>query len=148
MFYLDLVASLKPEYVAPLVLWLCHEQCQENGGLFEVRGKITPYFCHSVSCSILSFFSGLSENSNALGFIGREHLFDVCSSSQISSAFRLVQAGLVNVSSFSEGMSGCVCDIYKPSFSCMCGTVLCSDPLFICVCLFTQCAGNVHRVAF
>ncbi|XP_061585399.1 peroxisomal multifunctional enzyme type 2 [Cololabis saira] len=34
----DLVASLKPEYVAPLVLWLCHEQCQENGGLFEVGG--------------------------------------------------------------------------------------------------------------
>ncbi|GAA6223105.1 peroxisomal multifunctional enzyme type 2 [Lates japonicus] len=32
----DLVASLKPEYVAPLVLWLCHDQCQENGGLFEV----------------------------------------------------------------------------------------------------------------
>ncbi|XP_049435629.1 peroxisomal multifunctional enzyme type 2 [Epinephelus fuscoguttatus] len=32
----DLVASLKPEYVAPLVLWLCHEQCQENGGLFEL----------------------------------------------------------------------------------------------------------------
>ncbi|KAJ8285261.1 hypothetical protein GJAV_G00024770 [Gymnothorax javanicus] len=32
----DLVAALKPEYVAPLVLWLCHEQCQENGGLFEV----------------------------------------------------------------------------------------------------------------
>ncbi|KAI5094952.1 peroxisomal multifunctional enzyme type 2 [Silurus meridionalis] len=32
----DLVESLKAEYVAPLVLWLCHEQCQENGGLFEV----------------------------------------------------------------------------------------------------------------
>uniref|UniRef100_A0A665TJ56 Hydroxysteroid (17-beta) dehydrogenase 4 n=1 Tax=Echeneis naucrates TaxID=173247 RepID=A0A665TJ56_ECHNA len=32
----DLVASLKPEYVSPLVLWLCHDQCQENGGLFEV----------------------------------------------------------------------------------------------------------------
>ncbi|XP_053182029.1 peroxisomal multifunctional enzyme type 2 [Scomber japonicus] len=32
----DLVESLKPEYVAPMVLWLCHEQCQENGGLFEV----------------------------------------------------------------------------------------------------------------
>lgn len=31
----DLVASLKPEYVAPVVLWLCHEQCQENGSLFE-----------------------------------------------------------------------------------------------------------------
>lgn len=32
----DLLVSLKPEYVAPLVLWLCHQQCQENGGLFEV----------------------------------------------------------------------------------------------------------------
>uniref|UniRef100_A0A668ASW3 Hydroxysteroid (17-beta) dehydrogenase 4 n=1 Tax=Myripristis murdjan TaxID=586833 RepID=A0A668ASW3_9TELE len=32
----DLVESMKPEYVAPLVLWLCHEQCKENGGLFEV----------------------------------------------------------------------------------------------------------------
>lgn len=34
--HLDLVESLKAEYVAPLVLWLCHEDCQESGGLFEV----------------------------------------------------------------------------------------------------------------
>uniref|UniRef100_A0A2K5Q3U3 Peroxisomal multifunctional enzyme type 2 n=1 Tax=Cebus imitator TaxID=2715852 RepID=A0A2K5Q3U3_CEBIM len=32
----DLIEALKPEYVAPLVLWLCHESCEENGGLFEV----------------------------------------------------------------------------------------------------------------
>ncbi|KAG7481477.1 hypothetical protein MATL_G00067070 [Megalops atlanticus] len=32
----DLLESLKAEYVAPLVLWLCHEQCQETGSLFEV----------------------------------------------------------------------------------------------------------------
>ncbi|XP_034374302.1 peroxisomal multifunctional enzyme type 2 [Arvicanthis niloticus] len=32
----DLVEALKPEYVAPLVLWLCHESCEENGSLFEV----------------------------------------------------------------------------------------------------------------
>lgn len=32
----DLVQSLKSEYVAPLVLWLCHDHCKENGGLFEV----------------------------------------------------------------------------------------------------------------
>ncbi|XP_074137625.1 peroxisomal multifunctional enzyme type 2 [Sminthopsis crassicaudata] len=32
----DLVDALKPDYVAPLVLWLCHESCEENGGLFEV----------------------------------------------------------------------------------------------------------------
>ncbi|XP_068103202.1 peroxisomal multifunctional enzyme type 2 [Hyperolius riggenbachi] len=32
----DLLDALKPEYVTPLVLWLCHESCQENGSLFEV----------------------------------------------------------------------------------------------------------------
>jgi len=32
----ELVAALKPDYVAPLVAYLCHESCSENGGLFEV----------------------------------------------------------------------------------------------------------------
>lgn len=32
----DMLDAFKPEYVAPLVLWLCHESCKENGGLFEV----------------------------------------------------------------------------------------------------------------
>ena len=34
----ELLAALKPEYVTPLVLWLCHESCEETGGLFEVGG--------------------------------------------------------------------------------------------------------------
>ena len=32
----DLVEALKPDFVAPLVGYLCHEACEENGGLFEV----------------------------------------------------------------------------------------------------------------
>ncbi|XP_074056990.1 peroxisomal multifunctional enzyme type 2 isoform X2 [Macrotis lagotis] len=32
----DLLDALKPDYVAPLVLWLCHESCEENGSIFEV----------------------------------------------------------------------------------------------------------------
>uniref|UniRef100_A0A7M4FDS5 Peroxisomal multifunctional enzyme type 2 n=1 Tax=Crocodylus porosus TaxID=8502 RepID=A0A7M4FDS5_CROPO len=32
----DMLDAFKPEYVSPLVLWLCHESCQENGSLFEV----------------------------------------------------------------------------------------------------------------
>lgn len=32
----ELVDALKPEFIAPLVVWLCHESCQENGSLFEV----------------------------------------------------------------------------------------------------------------
>lgn len=32
----DLVAALKPDYVAPLVAYLCHESCKENGQIFEV----------------------------------------------------------------------------------------------------------------
>ncbi|HEY5147072.1 MAG TPA: SDR family NAD(P)-dependent oxidoreductase, partial [Polyangiaceae bacterium] len=34
----DLVAALKPEFVSPVVAWLCHESCEENGSLFEVGG--------------------------------------------------------------------------------------------------------------
>ena len=32
----ELVEQLKPEFVSPLVAWLCHDECEENGGLFEV----------------------------------------------------------------------------------------------------------------
>lgn len=28
--------KLTPEYVSPLVAWLCHESCDETGGIFEV----------------------------------------------------------------------------------------------------------------
>ena len=34
----ELIDALRPEYVSPLVLWLCHESCEETGGLFEVGG--------------------------------------------------------------------------------------------------------------
>jgi 3-hydroxyacyl-CoA dehydrogenase/3a,7a,12a-trihydroxy-5b-cholest-24-enoyl-CoA hydratase len=32
----ELVDALKPEFVSPLVAWLCHEDCEENGSVFEV----------------------------------------------------------------------------------------------------------------
>lgn len=32
----ELVEALKPEYIAPLVLYLCHDSTTENGSLFEV----------------------------------------------------------------------------------------------------------------
>ena len=32
----DILAKLKPDAVSPLVAWLCHEQCRETKGLFEV----------------------------------------------------------------------------------------------------------------
>ncbi|CAG2255325.1 HSD17B4 [Mytilus edulis] len=34
----DVVQTLKPEYVAPLVLYLTHDSCEESGSLFEVGG--------------------------------------------------------------------------------------------------------------
>ena len=34
----EIVDALKPEYVSPLVAYLCHESCDETGGLFEVGG--------------------------------------------------------------------------------------------------------------
>lgn len=32
----EVVEALKPEYVAPFVAFLCHDSCEDNGGLFEV----------------------------------------------------------------------------------------------------------------
>ncbi len=34
----DVCDALEPELVSPLVAWLAHEDCEENGGLFEVGG--------------------------------------------------------------------------------------------------------------
>ena len=34
----ELVDALRPEYVSGLVLWLCHADCEQTGGLFEVGG--------------------------------------------------------------------------------------------------------------
>lgn len=31
----DLFEQLKPEYIAPVVVWLCHDNCQENGSIIE-----------------------------------------------------------------------------------------------------------------
>lgn len=36
IFDTDLVEALKPEYVSPLVLYLCHDSCTETGSLFEL----------------------------------------------------------------------------------------------------------------
>ncbi len=34
----EMLAQLKPEYVTPLVAYLCHESCSDTGQLFEVGG--------------------------------------------------------------------------------------------------------------
>jgi hypothetical protein len=34
----EALANLKPEYIVPLVAYLCHEECEENGSVFEVAG--------------------------------------------------------------------------------------------------------------
>lgn len=35
IFFLDFFAELKPELIAPVVVWLCHEDCEENGSIIE-----------------------------------------------------------------------------------------------------------------
>jgi len=36
--FVDLLESLKPELIAPVVAWLCHESCEDNGSLIEAAG--------------------------------------------------------------------------------------------------------------
>ncbi|VVC40772.1 Short-chain dehydrogenase/reductase, conserved site,Short-chain dehydrogenase/reductase SDR,SCP2 sterol- [Cinara cedri] len=43
----DFFAELKPELIAPVVVWLCHENCEENGSIIEsAAGWATK--CHLV----------------------------------------------------------------------------------------------------
>lgn len=37
----QMVKALKPEFICPLVAYLCHETTQENGGLFESMSKLS-----------------------------------------------------------------------------------------------------------
>ena len=30
--------SLAPEFIAPIVAWLCHEECEDNGLVVEAAG--------------------------------------------------------------------------------------------------------------
>ena len=39
----DVLQALKPEFVSPLVLWLCHVDCKENGSLFEARFRFPSF---------------------------------------------------------------------------------------------------------
>ena len=38
MNFIDLLELLKPETLAPVVGYLCHEDCQENGAIVEAAG--------------------------------------------------------------------------------------------------------------
>jgi (3R)-3-hydroxyacyl-CoA dehydrogenase / 3a,7a,12a-trihydroxy-5b-cholest-24-enoyl-CoA hydratase / enoyl-CoA hydratase 2 len=38
LIILDLFELLKPVYIAPVVTWLCHQDCSDNGGVFEAAG--------------------------------------------------------------------------------------------------------------
>ena len=38
LFPADMLDRLKPDYIAPLTLYLCHEDCEETGSTIEVGG--------------------------------------------------------------------------------------------------------------
>lgn len=35
IYFLEFFEQLKPELIAPVVVWLCHEKCMENGSIIE-----------------------------------------------------------------------------------------------------------------
>ncbi|XP_076633275.1 peroxisomal multifunctional enzyme type 2 [Colletes latitarsis] len=57
----DLFENLKPELIAPVVVWLCHEKCTENGSIIESAlgwaGK-----CHLIRSSGATLRQNLSSN--------------------------------------------------------------------------------------
>ena len=56
-----MVDALKPEYMAPIVLWLCHEDCTNSGDVFEggagyvAQGKTTKFETCTYAVKFLQF---------------------------------------------------------------------------------------------
>ena len=45
MIVSDLFQIVKPDLVAPVVAYLCHEECEETGQVFEVIHLVVCYSC-------------------------------------------------------------------------------------------------------
>ena len=53
-----MMESMQPQHVAPLILWLCHEDCNITGQLFECGGG---WMARCKSASYLSLFYTVSQ---------------------------------------------------------------------------------------
>ena len=57
--YVEFEEILKPEFVAPIVAYLCHEDCQDTGGVFEVHDPSPCVISSSLIYMYLPFSSVL-----------------------------------------------------------------------------------------
>lgn len=94
----EVLEQLKPEYVSPLVAWLCHESCAETGGLFEVgagymsklRWERTQGYCFE-SGSSFNIDDVAAQWSTVTDFTDAEHPADV--NAAIAAVMKNLQAG-------------------------------------------------------
>ena len=54
----DVMEVLKPEYVAPYVVYLCHESCPENGGVFQIAGGFAAQLRWHMAAGAVLFGKG------------------------------------------------------------------------------------------
>ena len=47
---------MKPVYVAPIVAYLCHEDCTDTGGVFEVKSLFVANTLYRPLCCVSDFF--------------------------------------------------------------------------------------------
>ena len=47
---------MKPVYVAPIVAYLCHEDCTDTGGVFEVNSLFLANTLYRPLCCVSDFF--------------------------------------------------------------------------------------------
>lgn len=58
----ELADKLKPSYIAPMTVWLCHESCHQTGGIFEAAGQW--FGCHKLHRSKGKYLPGICDNHN------------------------------------------------------------------------------------
>lgn len=95
----ELATNLKPSYVAPMAVWLCHDSCQENGSVFEAAGQW--YGRHKMIRSKGKYLPGICERNNSLEEIAL-NLSSICEFGETSSGVDSFGAHLSDLMSVFE----------------------------------------------
>lgn len=91
----DLVKALKPDYVAPLVAYLCHEDSKETGGLYELgAGWVSKVRWQRSKGHSFSLANGFSAEDVAANFANIADFTGATNPTTINDSFPMIMANV------------------------------------------------------
>uniref|UniRef100_A0A915HVM3 Peroxisomal multifunctional enzyme type 2 n=1 Tax=Romanomermis culicivorax TaxID=13658 RepID=A0A915HVM3_ROMCU len=90
----EIFEKFDPRFVAPIVAYLCHESCPENGGVFEAAGGWFGKRKDALSCFLKDSWSDITDMSKSQNFeTVQDECFDLVQQINISQKAEEIQEG-------------------------------------------------------